>query len=91
MSVLYPSSAKMMQSVKQPVEHKVDAQVDLKSKYKFTQMCIGQSFGIPFTDMSETVVRNTVSKVNARLKESGKKFKVIKWSEYGVYEIGRIA
>ena len=56
--------------------------------YPFRMLCIGESFIVPFEDVKERTIRDTVSSYSS---ECDKRYSLKKWKEWKCYEIGRIA
>lgn len=59
-----------------------------RTKYPIDQLNIGQCFCVPIAEANETSLRLTATK---RGKATGKKFTVIKHTDFAVVEVARIA
>lgn len=85
---IFDASPKSLMLIPEGTERKNDTYVDVKSKYKFSQLAVGQCFTRPIADIkNESAFRVTVARAG---KKYGRKFVCLKHPEYGVYEVARI-
>lgn len=85
---IFEASPKALAMIPEGTERKLDTHVDTKSKYKFSQLAIGQCFTLPVGEIkNEQSLRTTVYRAS---KKYGFKFVCLKHPEYGVFEVARI-
>jgi len=86
---IYGASPKSLALIEPGIERKLDTFVNIRSKYKFDQLQVGQCFLVKFADYkNEGGLRVRAAKEG---KKSNKKFAVIKHITEGCYEVARIA
>jgi len=84
---IFDASPKALKLIPVGTERKLDTHVNLRSKYKFDQMQVGQCFVVSFTETEEGSLRVAAYRAG---KKAGKKFAVLKHDEHSLYEIARV-